>query len=225
MKKKIQKPFDAQAAKNGAVVETVDGNSVRILCYDRAECGYGYPIIALINVGGIESCHSYTSEGKLLRNSSDRHDLVIVEEVEYPKFKVGDWVIKDNGGRAWLITVITSDCYLLQDLQGHGARAHHGAVDTCSHLWTLDDARPGDVLVCKDDNRPFIFSGIYFDMAPTAYCGIDIMDFITIGSGGPWTHKPVRPATYKEKQQFFNRLEEEGYKWDARAFTLWKKCN
>ena len=31
-----------------------------------------------------------------------------------------------------------------------------------------------------------------------------------------------RPATYDEKQQFFNKLEE-GYKWDADSLKLLKK--
>ena len=49
MKKKIQKPFDVAAAKGGAKVETRDGDSVRILCYDRKSnnLNINFPIIAL----------------------------------------------------------------------------------------------------------------------------------------------------------------------------------
>lgn len=218
MKKKIQKPFDVEAAKRGATVETRDGQPVRILCYDRVDSYYS--IVALINRQDIELCAIYNSKGQIRCGKITDSDLVIVEEVEYPKFKVGDWVIKDNGGRAWLITVITSDCYLLQDLQGHGARAHHGAVDTYSHLWTLEDAKSGDVLVCED-GRPFIFKEDCGGV-PSAYCGVDTTDSIYIDTDGPWTRATVRPATYKERLQFFNRLEEEGYKWDAETLTLSK---
>lgn len=35
MKKKIQKPFEVEAAKNGAIIETKNGHSVRIICYDK----------------------------------------------------------------------------------------------------------------------------------------------------------------------------------------------
>lgn len=228
MKKKIQKPFDVEAAKNGAKVETREGKSVRIVCYNRA--GTDYSIVALINyqIGNesCESCNTYTTKGELVKEETNEEDLVIVEEVEATKFNVGDWIINDNGGRAWLITAITSDCYWLQDVQGHRERAYHGAVDTCFHLWTLKDAKPGNILVSTDSCRPFIFKGFYYDGAPTAYCGIDTTDSIYISDNDlPWTRDTVRPATYEERQQFFNRLEEEGYKWDARAFTLWKRCN
>lgn len=46
MKKKIKKAFNVKDAQNSAIVETKDGHSVRILCYDR-RC-IDYPIIALV---------------------------------------------------------------------------------------------------------------------------------------------------------------------------------
>ena len=103
MKKKIQKPFNVEAAKGGAKVETRDGASVRILCYDRKSNNcINFPIIALINHNGVEICFSYTSEGRLLSDDfniyEDAHDLVIIEEVEVPKFSVGNWVFRNTNG-------------------------------------------------------------------------------------------------------------------------------
>lgn len=162
MKKKIQKPFNVEAAKNGAVIKTVEGNSVRILCYDRAEGGDGYPIIALVNVGDREACHSYTSEGKLLRNSSDRHDLVIIEEIEVSKFNVGDWLLAKNNvkGQPLFIVGITPTCYEIQDLEGNQTRISQKAIDRFYRLWTLKDAKPGNIL-STNDGRPFIFKGFF----------------------------------------------------------------
>lgn len=76
-----------------------------------------------------------------------------------------------------------------------------------------------DVLLYSKD---FFYS---YDNAPIAYCGIDIAYSIVIDASRQWTNGPVRLATYEEKQQLFNKLEEEGYKWDDRTLTLWKKCN
>ncbi len=227
MKKKIQKPFNVEAAKNGAVIETVDGKSVRILCYDRAEGGNGYPIIALINVGGMESCQSYTSEGKLLHDSSDRNDLVIIEEVEVSKFNVGDWVFMNtHGSQPWLVIKVAPNYYEIKDSSGHITSKSHHTIDSLFHSWTLKDAKPGNILASTDGCCPFIFKGLCYDGIPTAYCGIDTTDSIYISDEDrPWTRDTVRPATYEESQQFFNRLEEEGYKWDAKAFILWKRCN
>lgn len=228
MKKKIQKPFDAEAAKGGARVETREGRSVRIVCYDMADIDY--PIVALIDYQTAgESCNTFTTKGELVREEANEEDLVIIEEVEVSKFNPGDWLFTINGGgHPWLITAITPNYYEVQintqELKEHVSRI---AVDNYFRLWTLDDARPGDVLVCKNDDHPFIFKGCIDEAHPgypTAYCGINCGGEFTSNAGQTWwTDSSVRPATYKEKQQFFNRLEEEGYKWDARAFTLWKK--
>lgn len=222
MKKKFQKPFYIDAVKNGAKVETRDGKSVRIICYDRAKTKY--PIVALVNYQGVENCFTYNIDGKLLDGETNVDDLVIVEEVESSKFNVGDWVFNmfGWGQHPWLITTVTSDYYELQNTCGCKMSISQMIIDKYYRLWTLKDAKPGDVLICEDDNRPFIFKEDYGGV-PSAYCGIDTNDSIRISDGrNNWTVAPVRPATYKENQQFFNRLEEEGYKWDAEYLTLLK---
>jgi len=229
MKKKIQKPFDVEAAKRGAVVETKGGRSVRIVCYNRA--GTDYPIVALINYQiGNESCESYnayTTKGELVKEETNEEDLIIIEEVDCPKFKVGDWIFaKNNGKRTWLIIAVTPDCYELQDIQGSETSIAQITIDNYYRLWTLDDAKSGDVLVGENSKRPFIFKGCIDEAHPgypTAYCGINCSDeFVSDTSQSWWTDSSVRPATYKERQQLFNRLEEEGYKWDLDSLTLSK---
>lgn len=234
MKKKIQKPFDVELAKKGAKVETKDGKSVRILCYDRKSNNLtiNFPIIALTNHNGMESCFSYTSEGRLLDDDfdvgEDAHDLVIIEEVEVPKFSIGDWVFATNDDEGpWLITARTDNYYTLQDAQKNEASVAQITIDNKYHLWSLKDAKPGDVLVCKNDGHPFIFKGCIDEAHPgypVAYCGINCNDgFSSDKSQNWWTDSSVRPATYEERQLLFNKLEEEGYKWDAKTLTLWKK--
>ena len=231
MKKKIQKPFNVEAAKGGAKVETRDGDSVRILCYDRKNNNnhhINFPIIALTNHNGIESCFSYTSEGRLLGDDfniyEDSHDLVIIEEVEVPKFSVGNWVFKNtNGEYPLLITAVTSNWYEVQDIKGYKNSIAQITIDNYFHLWTLEDTKPGNILVSTDDCRPFIFKGFYYAGVPTAYCGINTRDSITVSaSDNAWTHSPVRPATYEERLQLFDKLKEKGYKWDAESLTLSK---
>lgn len=220
MKKKIQKPFDVEAAKNGARVERRDGKPVRIICYDKVSDKY--PIVALVNSEGRESCHSYTFNGEALASNSSGSNLVIVEEVEYPKFKEGDWLVAYNEDLPRLITAVTFDGYELEDVNGHKVSICHRTIENLCILWTLKDAKPGDVLISEDDKHPFIFKK-FLGYAPSAYCGIDTTDSIYINNEDlPWTRDTVRPATYKEKQQFFNRLEAEGYKWNAESLTLTK---
>ena len=66
------KPFDLEAAKNGAKVVTRDGHAVRIICYDRKN--EEYPIVAL--VGEDEGAvFSYSSGGRYLEPNLTDHDL------------------------------------------------------------------------------------------------------------------------------------------------------
>ena len=221
MKKKIQKPFNVEEAKNGARVERRDGKPVRIICYDRVDTAY--PIIALIKSHNRENCFSYDINGKLAHHEYNNEDLVIIEEVDCPKFNVGDWVFATNDGEGpWLITARTDNYYTLQDTQENEASVAQITIDNKYHLWSLKDAKPGDVLISENDKHPFIFKK-FLGYAPSAYCGIDTTDSIYISDEDrPWTRDTVRPATYEERQLLFNKLEEKNYKWDTDTLTLSK---
>lgn len=221
MKKKIQKPFDAEAAKRGARVETRSGRSVRIICYNKKG---SYPIVALVTYGDDENDLIYSVEGKYIRDRCSNDDLVIVEEIECPKFQVGAFIVFNGNVYEILYVDNTNNLYHFQSVKyGFSQKRPTKNMDNVCKHWDINDARPGDVLICKDDNRPFIYSGYSYNGDPSAFCGIDVTASILIGtSGNAWTHAPIRPATYKERRQFFDRLKEEGYKWDSESFTLSK---
>lgn len=83
MKKEVIKPFNLEAYKKGAKVQTRDGHKVRIICTDACNDS-NYSIIALKAFSdGNEAVQIYTSEGKFYTDDNiSRNDLVIVEEVE-----------------------------------------------------------------------------------------------------------------------------------------------
>jgi hypothetical protein len=87
MKKKIiKKPFDLEAYKNGAKIQTRDGHEVRIVCTNAENPRF--PIIALAKLYNEEEVVvHYTLEGKaLLADVIHQNDLVIVEEVKGPEY-------------------------------------------------------------------------------------------------------------------------------------------
>jgi hypothetical protein len=87
MKKKIiKKPFDLEAYKNGAKIQTRDGHEVRIVCTNAENPRF--PIIALAKLYNEEEVVvHYTLEGKaLLADIIHQNDLVIVEEVKGPEY-------------------------------------------------------------------------------------------------------------------------------------------
>lgn len=223
MKKKIQKPFDVEAAKRGAKVETKGGDPVRIICYDRKS---GYPIVALVNYKDNENCCTYTIEGSQYYDGPTEDDLVIVEEVEYPKFQEGAFIVFN--GNVYEVSDVddVNNLYYFQNVKyGLSQKLPIKNIDNICNSWNTNDARPGDILIdCY--NKPFIFKG-YTDKEhprwPVAYCGITRLDAFAISSiNYYWSDENVRPATYEERQRFFNRLEEEGYKWEAETLTLSK---
>lgn len=224
MKKKIKKPFDVETAKEGAIIETVDGHSVRIICYD-SKANY-YPIVGLISCGCLERVATYTIEGRLLSNQSTKDDLVIVEEVEETKFNVGDWVFLNNyGNQPWLVTKVTPHCYEVKDSSDHITAKSHPTIDNFYHLWTLKDAKPGDVLV-DVLGHPFIYKStgvVHFPAFPVAYCGItEEGDFEVAEEDEYWTDTRVKPATKEQRDRLFEKMEKAGYIWEAESLTLFK---
>ena len=141
------------------------------------------------------------------------------KEPEKPKFKVGDFVVSDYCmGR---VVEITSDAYLLDTGQGIPFSCEHNA-----HIWTVQDAKDGDILIDKSNSRegPFIFketkpSDIKTDMlnplTVLGYCGIGGAGF-TKGSGwGDTANCIYYPATKEQRDFLFQKMKEAGYEWDA----------
>ena len=143
-----------------------------------------------------------------------------------PKFKVGDYIVSDYcTGR---VIEITSDAYLLDIGQGIPFSCEYNV-----HLWTIQDAKDGDMLIDKSGSRecPFIFketkpSDIKTDMlnplAVLGYCGIGGAGF-TKGSGwGDTANCIYYPATKEQRDLLFQKMKEAGYEWDAEKKKLRK---
>ena len=136
-----------------------------------------------------------------------------------PKFKVGDFVINEYCmGR---VMEITDDAYLLDTEQGIPFSYENNA-----HLWTLDDANPGDVLSGKidGDNYILIFKqvkdgwvetyGHYYD-AVHRFCAPSQL-FCRDYQG------TFAPATKEQRDLLFSKMIEAGYEWDAERKELKK---
>jgi hypothetical protein len=70
------KPFDLEAARNGAKVQTRDGRHVKILTHDKAGT---YPVVAL--VGEDEQVFAYTRTGQRHDGHDSPIDLVMTPEM------------------------------------------------------------------------------------------------------------------------------------------------
>ena len=157
------------------------------------------------------------------------------EQKVEPKFKVGDWIIYSNE-EVHLITgfdddgyFVDKECYIPFNCEGN------------MRLWTIQDAKDGDVLtsimltsISFHSNCTFIFNGLdnwKFD-APngdravaTGYCCLSASaDNMEFGIKGPDCIEvdTVKPATKEQRDLLFHKMEEAGYEWDAENKELKK---
>jgi len=137
----------------------------------------------------------------------------LADKVE-PKFKVGDWIT--DGNITIQIEAIKNDCYLYC---GDCTLYSTKTADKVYHLWTIQDAKAGDVLICGVDKRPFIFKGLLDTIHPNypvAYCGINLeRDFHISLRNHWWTNDDIQPATKEQCDLLFQKMKETGYEWDA----------
>ena len=128
-----------------------------------------------------------------------------------PKFKVGDWVVCEITGSVYQI----KNC--IENLNNHrcGYDLTNGGYigsDEVNlyHLWTLQDAKDGDVLV--HNSITFIFKGIEVGIVK-GLCS-ELSDSI-LNFGEPEYDKDYYPATKEQRDLLFQKMKESGYEWDA----------
>lgn len=150
-------------------------------------------------------------------------------EIPLPKFNEGDWVV-DKIGRVYQVE---NTCYVIdKNKYGYGLV---GGIYICSeftdyyHLWSIEDAKDGDILVDKNNGQPFIYAGLNKNNKSqvNAYCGLfgyGKLDAIPCLMYIPTyiTTDNLRPATKEEKQRLFKKIIGEGYRWDAENKKLVK---
>ena len=139
-----------------------------------------------------------------------------------PRFKVDDWIT--DGEYIWKIIDIRQLDYILQSQDGKVVDDTISYVDEHFHLWTIKDARDGEVLVDDIDGRPFIFKGLSdpnHPNSPVAYCGINSeCDFRVSYGSYRWTDKDVKPSTKEQRDRLFQKMKKAGSKWDSQNKRL-----
>lgn len=141
------------------------------------------------------------------------------------KFKVGDIIVNEYGF-IMQIDGIDGNMYGCHVLDGNILLKHDIAkTDESCHLWTIQDAKDGDVLT--DSNHPCIFKSINEENVLLAYCGInDKGNFATESESedNVWDDNPEKysPATKEQRDLLFQKMKEAGYEWDAEKKELKK---
>jgi len=143
-----------------------------------------------------------------------------------PKFNVGDWIVWQDK----TYKVNYNGCgYELVDQNGFSTSLEYGTIDESAHLWTIADAKPGDVLACKGNiegsngityERICLFNNLdsaFFTLTKTSNCVEEYAADVNIN----YPDNTV-PATKEQKEILFMTMKESGYKWDVEKKELKK---
>ncbi len=154
---------------------------------------------------------------------------IIIDGIEYnltPKvlFKKGDWIIDNNIKTPFLITGISNGKYDVISIYGNDMVFSFNEVERFYHLWTIQDAKDGDVLT--DGDLPFIFKKIDTNGYSYAYCGISADDRFKIESDGEhgeltWMLDLI-PATKEQRDTLKKAMADAGYTFDFEKKELRK---
>ena len=141
------------------------------------------------------------------------------------KFKAGDWIVCKFTGLVYQI----KDC--IENLNNHkyGYDLTNGGyissdVDSDYHLWTIKDAKDGDVLVSELSGTIILFKGIENNNIQF-YCDYDFSEFDVPGDrfavnnsgqhyGNIEDSKDIHPASKEQRDLLFTKMKEAGYTFD-----------
>lgn len=137
-----------------------------------------------------------------------------------PNFKDGNWIT--NGEYTWKVISVDNFDYTLQNQLGEYVEDTIDYVNKAFHLWTIKDAKAGDVIF-YDDGWTCIFKrihGIWF----SSYCFITCDGEFHTGYEEHAVDSTINgnahPATKEQCNLLFQKMEEAGYKWNSETNTL-----
>lgn len=153
-------------------------------------------------------------------------DTKTLEKLIKSKFHESDWIT--NGEYTWKVISVDYLDYTLQNQWGEYVYDTIDYVNKAFHLWTINDAKNGDVLFHSDSasNGIFIFKEILQRetiQKVICYCDYDSEDGFCLGDNHTccWTDsKILHPATKEQRDLLFKKMKEAGYKWNAETKIL-----
>ena len=137
------------------------------------------------------------------------------------RFKIGDWIIFAEGRYSiYQIERIDNYRYYLRHYLGGTLSVYFD--NALIRHWTIQDAKPGDVLSTKW-GAFIVKQCLNTPNRVTAYCGINSMGrFDNCDGIYPWTYEEITPATKEQRDLLFQKMKEAGYEWDTEKRELKK---
>lgn len=207
-------------ARDNGIEIAMDGKPIRQFSYEDCEQTFG----------GMSALEAIKEEKVDNANKTE------------PKFKVGDWVILTAGELSTTLQIVNVDTN--KKLYWFNDSSYLPIVDEeCLHLWTIQDAKEGDVLAIswwEDDNfwekiiilKKYHNKGVkwlYNKSCVEGYGNTFKNGKLALHEEVPYYSKTwtdnLHPATKKQRDLLFHNMKEEGYEWDADKKELKKLSN
>jgi len=184
---------------------------------DVLDFGFADKTVVYCSMGGacVQSLPYSINLMHILHSHSDYKELELPVE---PKFKVGDWIACNADSFTLSIKSVRDENYYFHQ----GASLPIKDIDEHYHLWTIADAKDGDVLVDEDTNTIGIFEKIYgIRWHSKIYCAKSTCTMV-YDYRGSHKIKFTKPATKEQRDLLFQKIKEAGYEWDAEKKELRK---
>ena len=220
--------------EKGDIIHMNDRHSITYLydCYD-VDGYYGFNegnFRVLLNIEDYRFATEEESQ-QFLKNMEEKgfkwnEETNQVEKIETPtnrpKFNVDDWIV--NAGRSIrkIVGIDTSiyDYLTIKDYEDITENLPIEHADEYYHLWTIEDAKRGDILVgeCPGDKVILLYSGnLLEDTNSPDYtcilndCGLEVVNEHTSFKWRLSRETTIRPATVNERIELQEAIKNNGY--------------
>ena len=140
-----------------------------------------------------------------------------------PRFKVGDWVV-NKFGDSWHIDSLDKKNYQVSDGKGNYNYFPISKQDEM-HLWTVQDAKDGDVLSYKNNQMVQVgiiekYVGKHGGCSNTfkIYIGVNWDNILQMGNYMGCSN--IHPATKEQRDALMKVINDAGYEWDTEKKEL-----
>lgn len=148
-----------------------------------------------------------------------------MEKTQKPKFNIGDWIVSDlddvnEDFRLCKIIDTEDGCYVIQSDKGCKGYNFFEIWESDYHLWSIKDAKDGDVLatdswlyIFKDTNNKAIIQfhcTCPINGKPYKWCFSSDNSYLDI-----YVDANIHPATKEQRDLLFQKMCEEGFEWDV----------
>ena len=159
----------------------------------------------------------------VLSNSpnTEKNEQKSANKIE-PRFKVGDWVVQNYN--LLKIRYVGNEYYCFETVDAYVDYMLVSEIDSLYHLWTIQDAKVGDVLEFGDHGRLVIgiLSGINKTTGKVdVSCLLEDNKF-KLGVFYNLDTVSPHPAIKEQRDILMKAMNDAGYKWNTRTKTLEK---